>query len=132
GWTFDPWEPETLAKIVSELCAHRSLVDDAAGRVRSRAVRTDADMARDHVAIWRELAALRVPSRDRESYGALGAFREGEQLARRAGRSTLGRMVNRLRGSLFYQDLPLRRLVSEPRRKAIEHAVTALLTRSKK
>lgn len=132
GWTFDPWDPATLARVVSELCAQRTLVDDAATRVRSRAVRTDADMARDHVTIWRELARARLAPDERALTGALGVFREGEQLARRTGRSTLGRMVKRLRGSLFYQDLPLRRLISERRRKAVEHAVSALLTRTKK
>jgi hypothetical protein len=132
GWTFDPWAPETLAAVISRLCADRTLVDDARARVRSRAVRTDADMASDHVKLWQALAAAPRSHSAGADGLALSLFREGERRAHGATRSLLFPLVARLRGTLFYQDLRLRGLVSENRRKAVERAVSRLFSRARR
>jgi glycosyltransferase involved in cell wall biosynthesis len=132
GWTFDPWVPGTLASVVSRLCADRTLVDDARARVRSRAVRTDADMARDHVRLWHALSAAPRSRPAGTSVLALTLYREGERRAQGASRALLFPLVARLRGTLFYQDLRLRGLVSESRRKAVERVVTSLFARARR
>jgi hypothetical protein len=40
--------------------------------------------------------------------------------------------VNRLRGSRFYRDLPLRRFVPEAQRKAVENILRALVARARR
>ena len=132
GWTFDPWVPETLSAVVSRLCADRTLVDEARARVRSRAVRTDVDMARDHVTLWHALAASPARREAGTDVLAMALYREGERRARGATRSWLFPFVARLRGTLFYQDLRLRGLVSESRRKAVERVVSGLFSRARR
>jgi glycosyltransferase involved in cell wall biosynthesis len=133
GWTFDPFVPATLERIVSHLCEDRRLVDEAAARVRSAPVRTDVDMTNDHARLWQELAARpATPPSSIPSAEATALFIRGEGAARSRGEQRLEKLVARLRETAFYRDLPLRRLLSEQRRKAFEQTVGSLLARARR
>jgi glycosyltransferase involved in cell wall biosynthesis len=128
GWTFDPWDEDGFAKLLSMLELDRDEVDRVAGHVRSVEHRTEQQMAVDCAGVWAEVAAL--PRRAAVDMSAAGArFAAGERRAdeRRPGR--LARAIERFRKTDFYRDLSLRRVVPVALRKRLEDAAAKLATR---
>lgn len=123
GWLFDPWEPSTLRRALSEATSERGLVDAAAERVRARPVRTEVDMARDHADLVRAVAALGPrPGGEGplERSRLEAAYASGAALAAKEKPSLLARAAHVLRKTDMYRDLRLRTLLPEKTRLAIE------------
>lgn len=140
GWTFDPFDPAAFANLVAELVADRARVDAAATRVEALPVRTESDMAADHVALWASLAGAPADSKndapnsqDMPTSDALDAlFAEGVRNAAAHPESRLEQWVRAVRQSEFYRDLPLRRVLSESTRHAVDEALARLAARRRR
>jgi glycosyltransferase involved in cell wall biosynthesis len=129
GWAFDPFSPNTLSRLLVDLSQNPQRVNLAASRVRARPQRSEQAMVDDHLALWsalrqgpRQRVAI-LPSWAEETWsrGAEDAVHEREHPL-----SRLATLVAKVRGSEFYRDLPLRRVLPESTRKAIEAALTRL------
>jgi glycosyltransferase involved in cell wall biosynthesis len=138
GWTFDPWAPGTLHDVLRTLTGDRVAIDAAARRVRALPHRTEADMVRDHAAVWADVAAThatmhaaRPAATTSDETAALAAYREGERAAAARRPSRAERLVSALRKTDFYRDLSLRRLLSEQTRRSVEESMAAFF-RSKR
>jgi glycosyltransferase involved in cell wall biosynthesis len=125
GWLFDPFTPEDFAAKVRNLAGRRDEVDRVAAHVRRLARRSEEDMARDHTALWTELAARppRGGGPSAEASTALSAFEEGALRAARHHPSRFVALYDQAKHSDFYRDLRLRRLLPEDTRKAVERAL---------
>jgi glycosyltransferase involved in cell wall biosynthesis len=132
GWTFDPWAPAGFAALVGRLARGRAEIDEVAAHVRATPHRSEGDMARDHAALYDELARRGGPDAG-EPVGspsldaALLAFQRGVAAAGERSPSRVEALVGRLRRTDFYRDLPLRRLLPEKTRKKVEGAMSQLL-----
>jgi glycosyltransferase involved in cell wall biosynthesis len=133
GWTFDPWAPAEFAAIVGRLARGRAEIDELAAHVRAVPHRSEGDMARDHAVLFEELAQkgnVRDDEDDQASGSgpdsALAAYRRGVAALASRPPSRLADLVDRLRRTDFYRDLPLRRLLPEKTRKKVEAAMSQI------
>lgn len=136
GWLFDPWAPATLRRVLTELESRRELVDIAAARIRSRPVRTEDDMGRDHEGLVRALDELGPRDRDaRLSEPRLSRFTSeyavGAGHAARERSSLLRRAAHRIRKTDIYRDLRLRKILSESTRRTVEQWAARLVSRTR-
>ncbi len=125
GWSFDPWQPAELARLLERLIAEPSLIEARMRRLAARPLRDERAMLEAHVALWRELGArgLRsVPDAETER-AARRAWAEAAGRPRHAARDALARGLRAIRSSEWYRDLPLRGLLPEAWRARVEATI---------
>lgn len=122
GWVVDPFEPALFARKVAELVTNRDEVERAAARVLSTPRRDESDMARDHAVLWSDVSKWRARAAAPEQAGPRALDDFGAGVARAAERrpSRFGALLDSLKKTDFYRDLPLRRLLPETTRKTVE------------
>lgn len=131
GWTFDPWEPEALARTLGDISSNRAMLAEAAQRVRQTSVRTEDDMVEDHARLWEHLALIAAGREPRSGVAgpALTRYAEGTRCAARSKPQLISTAVARLRHTDWYRDLQLRRLLSEKARSTVESLATRIAER---
>src|SRR5262249_24375942 len=127
-----PWRPPSLAGIVRELAADRSLVRAAQRRVATRLIRTERAMSEDFVRLVRELpVGAPVAEHGTAEHQFLAEFARGTARAAALSPSRLSWLVDRLRKTDTYRDLRLRRLLSERARLSVEESLLRLFSWTK-
>jgi glycosyltransferase involved in cell wall biosynthesis len=124
GWVFDPFEPPGFARRVAELSTHREELERVAAHVRATPRRSEEEMARDHAALWSEVS-MRRPRTD-PGVGqthASASFEAGVARAAQRRPSRAGAVLDFVKKTDFYRDLPLRRLLPESARKTLERVL---------
>jgi len=105
-------------------------VERVAANVRNTPRRSEEEMARDHAALWSEVSRRRASLGSPRSDALDGArlreiesFETGVARAARRRPSRVGALLDFVKKTDFYRDLPLRRLLPEGARKSIERAL---------
>jgi len=125
GWTFDPWQPAELARLLQRLVAEPALIEGRMRRLAARPLRDERAMLEEHVALWRELGARgprSVPDAETVS-AARRAWADAAGRPRHAARNALARWLGAIRSSEWYRDLPLRGLLPEAWRARFEATI---------
>jgi glycosyltransferase involved in cell wall biosynthesis len=133
GWTFDPYRPEDLAACLAAVVADRRRLRAVAERLARHVPRDEQAVALDHVRVWAELAEMGARVAPAASPGARDAAKRELRAAsveESAWAATLAGILRRVRRSSLYRDLPLKRLLSQERRGAIETSIRAWVVRA--
>lgn len=133
GWTFDPFDPDELARLLERLKNDPELIERARARLGAVELRTEREASHEHARVWSEVArserATR-PTPERLSR-ALLAYERAASIPRSPWRDAIAGAVGALRRSNFYRDFPLRRVLPETLRGSIEAAARRIVERTK-